>query len=815
MSLDEQQGTLDRIADILESRTLSDREILEVQSWRQVVQPATRPFLERVCDALGARDAMLYQAQPANRKRRNFDILSVKTGDLWAFVAVGWADVPDGELSRSLSWGLYAWGKSESVNEIGKWLRSLPEQGFTLRGIHGVQAGDFGGISLLLYRALSPAELRQRDEYSLVGEISDDLRRLMEHARSASQAPRLMPAPSTERPLSAEALSDWLRSTHGLFFAPYQVAAFVTALQAKGFVILSGLSGTGKTQLAVRIAELVHGSLPSVIPVRPDWRDGRSLLGYYNPISERYASTELLRQLLPDQDVSPPLPPSGAIDLSKVRDGVALAEQEGWTPDLRKLVERLEHADSESLTMSDLELIWRQRSNGVASIGQAMGVPLVADEEELREATALLVAAGTPGERLIRTLRYFHNRGNPWHWARVLRALAIFDLDRTSTVVHRDALAEVLMALGYGRSFDLARLVRRDDHAHIDEALAFLRRRVDELFPDFDRFQKAVAPWYIYTERSGTAPVVGTESDLAVARHRFIILDEMNLARVEYYFAEFLSVLESDRDEAGFTMQAVPLHAESKAVRDGPVDDPTANDIPSELRLPPHLYVVGTVNTDETTHAFSPKVLDRAFTIEFNDVDLTQTGRVGPGHGPPMLAPELARLLAASAPIAGREAMERAMREPLFLEWLGSLYRLLRPYDLHFGFRPRDEIARFVGYAIVSPLADGFSSGGKDRFEGAFDAAVLMKVLPKFHGPRAKLSGPLTSVLSWAISPMDFDDVRLQREADIGRTAGSTSESLLRAGLMTDMSGPVLPRVADKAARMLHEVTAVGFTTFS
>lgn len=101
----------------------------------------------------------------------------------------------------------------------------------------------------------------------------------------------------------------------------------------------------------------------------------------------------------------------------------------------------------------------------------------------------------------------------------------------------------------------------------------------------------------------------------------FLILDEMNLARVEYYFSDFLSALESGRsaDEGlnGLTEAEIDLHA---ATDSAPAD--SGQLIPSTLRLPPNLYVIGTVNMDETTFAFSPKVLDRAFTIEFNEVNL-------------------------------------------------------------------------------------------------------------------------------------------------------------------------------------------------
>ena len=88
----------------------------------------------------------------------------------------------------------------------------------------------------------------------------------------------------------------------------------------------------------------------------------------------------------------------------------------------------------------------------------------------------------------------------------------------------------------------------------------------------------------------------------------------MNLARVEYYFADLLSVLESGRDANGETEEALRfIYGE---VEEGETPPPPT------LKLPPNLYFIGTVNVDETTHSFSPKVLDRAFSLEFLDVDL-------------------------------------------------------------------------------------------------------------------------------------------------------------------------------------------------
>ncbi len=96
----------------------------------------------------------------------------------------------------------------------------------------------------------------------------------------------------------------------------------------------------------------------------------------------------------------------------------------------------------------------------------------------------------------------------------------------------------------------------------------------------------------------------------------FICLDEMNLAHVEYYFAPFLSALEGDREEE----RTIPLLG--KRFYQRLLDQGKQIDVPAQLALPPNLLFTGTINVDETTKSISDKVIDRANTIEFFDVDL-------------------------------------------------------------------------------------------------------------------------------------------------------------------------------------------------
>jgi len=248
----------------------------------------------------------------------------------------------------------------------------------------------------------------------------------------------------------------------------------------------------------------------------------------------------------------------------------------------------------------------------------------------------------------------------------------------------------------------------------------------------------------------------------------FVLFDEMNLARVEYYFADFLSVLEAKRfkneneilkkkekefteflkvlgkdiseinkNNYKFTSQSIKLHSEENI-----------NDIPKELFLPPNLYFVGTVNIDETTHMFSPKVLDRAFTIEFDVGSFEEYLEfLNKGSENLDLADEIKDRLKQDFINSGRFAVidkkkikEFAGKNENIVKKLQDINEVLRKYNLHFGYRVFDEIMMFLYNCENSQY----------KFENlneAFDLAIKMKVLPKFHGTRQKLEEPIIEFL--------------------------------------------------------------------
>jgi 5-methylcytosine-specific restriction protein B len=205
----------------------------------------------------------------------------------------------------------------------------------------------------------------------------------------------------------------------------------------------------------------------------------------------------------------------------------------------------------------------------------------------------------------------------------------------------------------------------------------------------------------------------------------FLILDEMNLSHVERYFADFLSAMESGE----------PIH----------LHDDTGNDwdgVPAKLKVPDNLFVIGTVNVDETTYMFSPKVLDRANVIEF---------RVAPDDMRAFLAnptkPNLDAIAGQGAQYA--KAFVSAAREKnvnleekaraRVEEVLMDFFPQLQEAGAEFGYRTAHEICRFIHFH--KQLSD---DGWK--FEDAMDAAILQKLLPKLHGSKKKL-GPVLEKL--------------------------------------------------------------------
>lgn len=235
----------------------------------------------------------------------------------------------------------------------------------------------------------------------------------------------------------------------------------------------------------------------------------------------------------------------------------------------------------------------------------------------------------------------------------------------------------------------------------------------------------------------------------------FVCLDEMNLARVEHYFSDFLSIVESRRRD-GNSIGTDPILREgqlSKMNKDALRGDVLAalerlKGIGKPLGLPDNLYVVGTVNMDETTQPFSRKVLDRANTIEFSDVDLMQgiDEEVADSEVPPLqLDQSFFRSEFTTLNDLLPSHREKAKQ---IAEMISDLNRDLGLAGFEAGYRVRDESISFAVYA---------SSAGMTN-EEVNEAIVLQKILPRVYGSSPRLEKLLMSLLKRLKGDSDVPD---------------------------------------------------------
>lgn len=240
----------------------------------------------------------------------------------------------------------------------------------------------------------------------------------------------------------------------------------------------------------------------------------------------------------------------------------------------------------------------------------------------------------------------------------------------------------------------------------------------------------------------------------------FLCLDEMNLAPVEQYFAEYLSVIESRK-----------VNSDGEMVTDPIVDyDPTdaykslidqlfadndeerksylTADGGKRLSLPSNLIVVGTVNMDETTFSFSRKVLDRAMTIEMNNVDLKAgltekyefIGKLG--------SDELIGTAVEGVDVYedNKEVCDKV------LDYLVAVNTVLDGTPFKIAYRTRNEFLLYV----VNNLPYSKNEDGTDISQGyviarALDEVTNMKILPRIEGDETKVSFGLLDGLTETI----------------------------------------------------------------
>lgn len=235
----------------------------------------------------------------------------------------------------------------------------------------------------------------------------------------------------------------------------------------------------------------------------------------------------------------------------------------------------------------------------------------------------------------------------------------------------------------------------------------------------------------------------------------FLCLDEMNLAPVEQYFAEYLSVIESRKSHEDGTVTTDPIveKADEEWYFNLTASLTSDEDIRKQFNeqgicIPQNLIVVGTVNMDETTFSFSRKVLDRAMTIEMNEVDL---------HGglternEPIGKLDKAELIGYAVDGVDVYAANKEVCETV-LTYLDAVNSVLEGTPFKIAYRTRNEFLLYV----VNNLPYKKGENDEELPQGyvvacALDEITSMKVLSRIEGDDTKVSDKLLDSLTETI----------------------------------------------------------------
>lgn len=227
----------------------------------------------------------------------------------------------------------------------------------------------------------------------------------------------------------------------------------------------------------------------------------------------------------------------------------------------------------------------------------------------------------------------------------------------------------------------------------------------------------------------------------------FLCLDEMNLAPVEQYFAEYLSVIESRKldDNGDIITDPILKKAEEQwyveLIHQITTQEKTSSQfLKKGISIPQNLVVMGTVNMDETTFSFSRKVLDRAMSVEMNEVDL-----YGGLEGTASTIGKLDAAALTGTAVEGKDVYT-ANKEVCdkVLQYLETINEKLECTPFKVAYRTRNE---FLLYVVNNLPYTGEGRTQEEMIATALDEITSMKILSRIEGDESKIAAGFLSGL--------------------------------------------------------------------
>ncbi|GAB9211414.1 hypothetical protein BDS110ZK18_36630 [Bradyrhizobium diazoefficiens] len=320
----------------------------------------------------------------------------------------------------------------------------------------------------------------------------------------------------------------------------------------------------------------------------------------------------------------------------------------------------------------------------------------------------------------------------------------------------------------------------------------------------------------------------------------FLIFDEMNLSHVERYFAPFLSLMEAsaivDSEGELALIGSDDLKLISAVLDDVDPSTPEADAARTllaqgkSLLFPANLFCIGTVNVDDTTYMFSPKVLDRSHVIELGserpssylvpDRQRELGGDIAVSIADQVLRTAIGERESKSNAVTNASTMldrltaqgfsdeEISLIREQTIKTLDGCYDLLSPVGFAFGYRASKEVFAYVtAWLAISTASGADKSALMQRWYSGLDKAVSQKLLPKLHGNRRSL-GESLSALAAFLAGADENSV-----PPAAYTLGSNS----KIGITAEGRFPVADKFEESRRKLLSmndRLNAVGYVSF-
>ncbi len=558
--------------------------------------------------------------------------------------------------------------------------------------------------------------------------------------------------------------------TKKFFFNKELIFNYFNCLKTKPFVILTGISGSGKSKISQVFSDIISEGDKSrieLIPVKPNWKDSKGLFGYHNLLDNTYYITPLVKLMI--RALSDEENPYFLI-----LDEMNLAKTEHYFADYLSLIESRQLRIKNTTT--DINDYSTLKSNFSYKQGTSLSEAIILAAIDFNT-NEYLPVGNYRGHNFSKLWREQFSNVSDENWTPQFRS----ELNQGD---NRLACRVFESPNGEGRNYRLKdkSLLNSSDRAIIERL-----------------------------ERTYVELVDGTSVEI---------------------YQDLMTLHNNDKcigacSGTSCCIDNCPYKDEEKYKCDKLYD--ATNDtylVPPKMPIPLNLFTNGTVNIDETTYMFSPKVLDRANVIEFNDVDFENLLELSDefksiiNENSNYLYDERFYFTDGTLLDEFKIDIPNTENAKYFMNIYSDgfkdilkIFDILRGFNMHFGYRTMNEISLYISNVNKYTQAE-------DKLQIAVDLQVLQKILPKFHGSFEKLWNPLFNILLTCLEeiPKDFKNKTGFSGGDIERFLSIVSEDKNYEEI--NLNAEILknkfkyPRSAKKILSMMKNLQMYGFCSY-